>query len=57
MTNHDHSPGGLLEGVTDWRGRRSSFGYAPAGNLTETSLGSDVASGALSYMAFGAKAT
>ncbi|MGH2751382.1 MAG: hypothetical protein ACRDK3_11020 [Actinomycetota bacterium] len=39
VTTHDHSPGGLLEGVTDWRERTSSFDYAPAGNLTETSLG------------------
>ncbi|MGH2751380.1 MAG: RHS repeat-associated core domain-containing protein [Actinomycetota bacterium] len=49
VTTYDHSPGGLLEGVTDWRDRTSTFDYAPAGNLTETRFGGDVAQGALAY--------
>ncbi len=49
VTDYSHSQGGLLQGVTDWRNRSSSFDYAPAGNLTETRLGDDVASGALAY--------
>lgn len=51
-TSYEHSQGGFLEKVTDWRAAASStstFDYLPSGALESVNLGSGVATAALGY--------
>lgn len=46
-TSFTNSPGGLMESMTDWRGKSSSFAYVPSGAPTSKYLGGTTFSSAI----------